>query len=64
MQKVCCYVVKLISFEIYEQDAAKKAAIEDYLANFVITINNNCRITVLKVGQTLCLIHFFCLFGS
>ena len=39
VQKVCCCVVKLISFEIYEQNTAKKATIEDYLANFVITIN-------------------------
>ena len=38
MQKVCCGVV-LISFEIYEQNTVKKATIEDYLANFVITIN-------------------------
>ena len=41
-KKVCCCVVKLISFEIYEQDKAKKATIEDYLANFVIT-NNTLR---------------------
>ena len=39
VQKVCCCVVKLISFEIYEQNTAKKATIEYYLANFVITIN-------------------------
>ena len=39
VQKVCCCVVKLISFERYEQNTAKKATIEDYLANFVITIN-------------------------
>ena len=39
MQKVCCCVVKLISFEIYERNTVKKATIEDYLANFVITIN-------------------------
>jgi hypothetical protein len=39
VQKVCCCVVKLISFEIYEQNTAKKATIEDYLAHFVITIN-------------------------
>ena len=39
VQKVCCCVIKLISFEIYEQNTAKKATIEDYLANFVITIN-------------------------
>ena len=39
VQKVCCCVVKLISFEIYEQNTAKKATIEDYLANFVTTIN-------------------------
>ena len=39
MQKGCCCVVKLISFEIYEQNTAKKATIEIYLANFVITIN-------------------------
>ena len=39
MQKVCCCVVKLISFEIYEQNTAKKATIEDYLANFAIAIN-------------------------
>ena len=38
VQKVCCCVVKLISFEIYEQNTAKKATIEDYMANFVITI--------------------------
>ena len=38
MQKVCCGVV-MISFEIYEQNTVKKATIEDYLANFVITIN-------------------------
>jgi hypothetical protein len=39
VQNVCCSVVKLISFEIYEQNTAKKPTIEDYLANFVITIN-------------------------
>ena len=39
MQKVCCGVDKLISFEICEQNMVKKANIEDYLANFVITIN-------------------------
>ena len=39
VQKVCCCVVKLISFERYEQNTAKKATIEDYLANFVTTIN-------------------------
>ena len=39
MQKVCCCAVELISFEIYEQITAKKATIEDYLANFVTTIN-------------------------
>ena len=39
VQKVCCCVVKLISFEIYEQNIAKKATVEDYLAKFVITIN-------------------------
>ena len=39
VQKVCCCVVKLISFERYEQNTAKKATIEDYLVNFVITIN-------------------------
>ena len=39
VQKVCFCVVKLISFEIYEQNAAKKATIKGYLANFVITIN-------------------------
>ena len=38
MQKVCCGVV-LISFEIYDQNSVKKATIEDYLANFVITVN-------------------------
>jgi hypothetical protein len=37
-QKVCCGIV-LISFEIYEKHTVKKATIEDYLANFVITIN-------------------------
>ena len=31
--------VVLISFEIYDQNTVKKATIEDYLANFVITIN-------------------------
>ena len=40
--KSFCCVVKLISFEIYEQNTAKKATIEDYLANFVIT-NNTLR---------------------
>ena len=39
MQKVCCSADKLISFEIYEQNTAEKATIEDYLENFVITIN-------------------------
>ena len=39
VQKVCCCVVKLISFEIYEQNTVKKATIEDYLANFVTNIN-------------------------
>ena len=39
VQKVCCCVVKLISFERYEQNTAKKATIEDYLVNFVNTIN-------------------------
>ena len=29
----------MISFEIYEQNTVKKDTIEDYLANFVITIN-------------------------
>ena len=38
MQKVCCGVV-MISFEIYGQNIVKKATIEDYLANFVLTIN-------------------------
>ena len=38
MQKVCCGVV-MIFFEIFEQNTVKKATIEDYLANFVITIN-------------------------
>ena len=42
MQKVCCCVVRLISFEKYEQNTAKKATIKDYLANFVIT-NNTLR---------------------
>ena len=39
VQKVCCCVVKLVSFQIYAQNTVKKASIEDYLANFVITIN-------------------------
>ena len=39
VQKVCCCAVEWISFEIYEQTTAKKATIEDYLVNFVITIN-------------------------
>ena len=42
MQKVCFCVVKLISFEIYEQNTVKKATIKDYLENFVIT-NNTLR---------------------
>ena len=41
VQKVCCCAVELISFEIYEQNTAKKATIEDYLANLVITINTS-----------------------
>ena len=39
VQNVCCCVAKLISFARYEQNTAKKATIEDYLVNFVITIN-------------------------
>ena len=39
VQKVCCCAVELISFEIYEQNTAKKATIEDHLVNIVITIN-------------------------
>ena len=39
VQKVCSCVVRLISFEIYEQNTAKNATIEDYLANIVIIIN-------------------------
>ena len=33
------WVGKLISYERHEQNSAKKATIEDYLVNFVITIN-------------------------
>ena len=40
-KKVCCCVVKLISFKLYEQNAVKKANLEEYLANFVITINTS-----------------------
>ena len=39
VQNVCYCVVKLISFERCEQNTAKKATIEDYLVNFVTTIN-------------------------
>ena len=41
VQKVYCCVVDMIYFEIYEQNAAKKATIEYFLANFVISINSS-----------------------
>ena len=40
-KKVCCCVVKLISFELYKQNAVKKANFEEYLAKFVMTISTS-----------------------
>ena len=50
VQKVCCCVVKLISFQRYEQNTAKKATIEDYLVHFVITINTLRHTAAKKFG--------------
>ena len=39
-----------ISFEIYDQNSVKKATIQDYLANFVITINTLISLINVEVG--------------
>ena len=41
VQKSLLLYRKFISFELYEQNASKKANFEEYLANFVMTVNTS-----------------------